>query len=153
MTVIEDKLADKVATANHRAILEFMGDKKNRDPDSKGASVLQTGVTQPEFRDEIYLQLIKQCTDNPKPESLERGWDLMALVVSSFVVQDEALENLVLMFLRQAPGDSAQQYISAYHTTKYGEKPARAPSGSAIPGLVDAFKANHERSRLSVFPK
>ena len=34
------------------------------------------------LRDELYVQLCRQTTENPKRDSLIRGWELMAICLS-----------------------------------------------------------------------
>lgn len=34
------------------------------------------------LRDELYVQLCRQTTENPKRESMIRGWELMAICLS-----------------------------------------------------------------------
>ena len=36
------------------------------------------------LRDEIFIQLCRQTTTNPKPRSMERGFELMAMCLSFF---------------------------------------------------------------------
>jgi len=38
----------------------------------------------PELVDEIYIQLMKHLTNNPKPESVGRAWQLMCMAVGTF---------------------------------------------------------------------
>ena len=42
-----------------------------------------------ELRDEIYIQLVKQTTKNPKQDSLYKGWSLLAICCSIFPPSDE----------------------------------------------------------------
>jgi hypothetical protein len=42
------------------------------------------GWTHPALRDELYLQLVKQTTENPWHGSLMLGWDLMTIGLSFF---------------------------------------------------------------------
>eukprot|EP00164_Ancoracysta_twista_P002922 GFYU01003889.1.p1 GENE.GFYU01003889.1~~GFYU01003889.1.p1 ORF type:complete len:313 (-),score=54.33 GFYU01003889.1:169-1107(-) len=83
-------------------IMDFMGDSKSfttvsasvtkdqiRERDSfreKTFSnhVIQKGYKVPAVRDEIFLQLCKQTTNNPNRRSCFRGWLLMAYCVASF---------------------------------------------------------------------
>eukprot|EP00515_Schizochytrium_aggregatum_P020736 CAMPEP_0202100776 /NCGR_PEP_ID=MMETSP0965-20130614/3344_1 /ASSEMBLY_ACC=CAM_ASM_000507 /TAXON_ID=4773 /ORGANISM="Schizochytrium aggregatum, Strain ATCC28209" /LENGTH=679 /DNA_ID=CAMNT_0048669449 /DNA_START=1 /DNA_END=2037 /DNA_ORIENTATION=- len=151
LTRIQDKALDKIATQSHLALLSYMGDKKNPNPEEMGARFVNNGVQHSELRDEIFAQLIKQTTNNPNPASAERGWDLLSVVVSSFVPSED-FANFVKMHFRSAPGDMPQQLTSAYHTTKYGEKPTSGPSAGALTGMISSFKSNKERSRFSTMP-
>ena len=45
----------------------FMGDRVMSFPNMLAREVLEKGIQQPELRDEIYIQLIKQVTVNPNP--------------------------------------------------------------------------------------
>jgi hypothetical protein len=37
-----------------------------------------------EVKDEAYMQVIKQITRNPNPESAQRGWNLFAIMASCY---------------------------------------------------------------------
>lgn len=46
--------------------------------------IADKGFSHPGLRDEIYIQLCKQTTENPRKESLRRGWELMAMCLAFF---------------------------------------------------------------------
>ncbi len=67
----------KVATRLHKSILGYSGDKSMSFPATLAQDILQKGLETPELVDEIYIQLCKHLTNNPRPESAVRGWQLM----------------------------------------------------------------------------
>lgn len=46
--------------------------------------IAQKGLQNPHLRDEIFAQLCNQTHENDNLASLERGWQLMAHVLSAF---------------------------------------------------------------------
>ena len=56
-------------------------------------------VAQPVLRNEVYCQVMKQLSGNPKQESLISGWMLMALL-SEFVCPQENFLQYVLHFVQ-----------------------------------------------------
>ena len=148
LTQIDDKLVERQATQMFALVQKFMGDKKHPMPDQAGAQAVQMAITTPLLQDELFVQIMKQCSGNP--ESPQKGYDLMAVCVHSFIPSKE-LQNFVLMFFRETGHN--QQFLSAYHNTKYGEKAKSAPSGDNMNGMITKFKASNDRSRFSVMPK
>ena len=57
----------------------------------------ETGVKDPQMRDEIFCQLVKQTTSNPKVESNFLGWKLMVLCASAFA-PSRVFENHLLKY-------------------------------------------------------
>eukprot|EP00300_Choanocystis_sp_HF-7_P027618 c32783_g1_i1.p1 GENE.c32783_g1_i1~~c32783_g1_i1.p1 ORF type:complete len:711 (+),score=158.43 c32783_g1_i1:284-2134(+) len=63
-------------------IQAYMGDKSATDLDmiKLAQHIIQNMIKERDLRDEVFCQLCKQTTDNPKFESVMRGWQLIALV-------------------------------------------------------------------------
>lgn len=74
----------KKAVEVHRNLLGYMGDKQMPFPAMLAQDVLRKGFENKALRDEIYIQLIKQLTNNPRPESVAKGWQLMCMCVGTF---------------------------------------------------------------------
>jgi hypothetical protein len=53
-------------------------------PATLAQDILIRGLESPELVDEIYIQLMKHLTNNPKPESVGRAWQLMCMAVGTF---------------------------------------------------------------------
>ena len=47
-------------------------------------STIAYGIDRPELRDEIFCQLIRQVTENPREEAIIRGWQFLTLCVTAF---------------------------------------------------------------------
>ncbi|KAJ3442131.1 myosin vii xv [Anaeramoeba flamelloides] len=60
--------------------------------------ILQNGIDHPELRDEIYVQICKQTSRNPNPQSNLRGWGALCLVSQTFP-PSEALKRYISKFL------------------------------------------------------
>ncbi|CAB4061029.1 ARHGAP39 [Lepeophtheirus salmonis] len=51
---------------------------------SVALDVTTSGYLRSTLRDEIFVQLCKQTTENPRKESLRRGWELLAICLACF---------------------------------------------------------------------
>lgn len=49
---------------------------------------------------ELYVQVLKQLTENPNITSESKGWEMLALMLSCFA-PPETFENFVAMFIRK----------------------------------------------------
>lgn len=60
------------------------GDLKAEQSNLIIQSTIAYGIDRPELRDEIFCQLIRQVTDNPKEEAVLRGWHFLTLCTIAF---------------------------------------------------------------------
>lgn len=82
LALSRDKAAKKMATEMFKLVQIYMGDRKARDGmslNSVAMDIISTALTQPQLRDELYIQLCRQTTENHSRESLIRGWELLAI--------------------------------------------------------------------------
>ncbi|XP_053384441.1 rho GTPase-activating protein 39-like isoform X3 [Mercenaria mercenaria] len=81
-----DKNVKKEAVEVFKLIQSYMGDRKTKLTQSQLALEITTkGWTMgPDLRDEIFIQICRQTTDNRKEDSLQRGWELMAILLNFF---------------------------------------------------------------------
>ena len=60
------------------------GDLKGDPEIATMQQMIQLGLEREELRDEIYVQIVRQLTDNPHQEQTDRLWLLLCLVVVAF---------------------------------------------------------------------
>ncbi|XP_069133981.1 rho GTPase-activating protein 39-like isoform X7 [Argopecten irradians] len=81
----EDKGVKKEACDVFKLIQIYMGDRKGKHSQMQAAQeIVIKGWNVANLRDEIYMQICKQTTENRKEESLQRGWELMAICLNFF---------------------------------------------------------------------
>jgi len=91
----------KTATLLFKNVFGVMGDKIYENVDGLALELLTTGIATHLLRDEIFCQVMKQVTENPKPESEARGWNLMSMLLAAFP-PSQSLENYLELFLRKS---------------------------------------------------
>lgn len=85
LALSRDKAGKKLATEMFKLVQIYMGDRKARQGmslNSVAIDIISMAVLQPPLRDELYVQLCRQTTENPMRESLIRGWELMAVCLA-----------------------------------------------------------------------
>lgn len=99
LSVLDDAATNQLALSVNRCILGYMRDRIVFYREMLAQFVLQSGLARPAVVDEIYLQLMKQLTRNPKRDSSTRGWSLFSMCATSFP-PSPALQPYVLKFLK-----------------------------------------------------
>lgn len=96
----------KLAIRNFKSILQWCGDMNCQFPTTLAQDVLVRGLELPDLVDEIYCQLCKQCTDNPRPESENQAWLLMCMATKTFPPSENFSLYLLNFLLRheRVPG-------------------------------------------------
>uniref|UniRef100_A0A3Q4HPN5 Rho GTPase-activating protein 39 n=1 Tax=Neolamprologus brichardi TaxID=32507 RepID=A0A3Q4HPN5_NEOBR len=85
MIVTSDRSVKKEAVEIFKLIQTYMGDRRSKaDPLAVALEVVVRGWSNQGLRDELYIQLCRQTTENFRYDSLERGWELMAICLAFF---------------------------------------------------------------------
>jgi hypothetical protein len=104
LLALETKELNKLALRIHKNVLGYMGDKQWSFPATLAQTILQTALEEPGIADEVYVQIMKQLTENPKAESVTKGWQLLCMCVGTFPPSrhfEKHLLNHVLTHERQ----------------------------------------------------
>uniref|UniRef100_A0A7E4V0K5 Rho-GAP domain-containing protein n=1 Tax=Panagrellus redivivus TaxID=6233 RepID=A0A7E4V0K5_PANRE len=136
-----DKKLKKHAIPLFKLIMAYMGDRKAKDsePEATALSILELRQTKPIITDEIFLQIMKQLTDNPRPHSVRKGWELLGIMLFFFLPRSSEIQQKLISFaeynsdsLLDAPEVSVSQY--AKHCLKRLQLPVSTmkPSKDAI---------------------
>jgi len=148
----EIKLAKKQCKATFINIQKYMGDKKVNEKKAElaGEAVVKFGFENPDLRNEVYFQLIKQLTKNEDPESVARGYELLGFCMSQFLPSD-GMEDYLVMWVRRNPGKSGsyKHYTSALHKLQFDDnKSAKVQPMKELRKQIKQF--SEEGSRFSI---
>ena len=103
LTCLADKTSKKEAIEVFRWVQIYMSDRKAKQGmtiNSVALDITTLGYGRVPLRDEIFVQLCKQTTDNPKKESLRRGWELLAICLAFFppsITFSPCLQGIIYM--------------------------------------------------------
>ena len=98
LSEFEGKELNKQALRLHKNLLGYTGDRSMSFPATLAQDILTKGLEMPELVDEIYLQLCKHLSRNPRPESQVRAWQVMCMCVGTFPPSSD-FENYLLNFI------------------------------------------------------
>lgn len=62
-------------------------------------SLLEDGSANNQLTDEIFMQLVKQLTENPSPTSLRKGWELLSILLFFFIPASPEVHANLLRFV------------------------------------------------------
>lgn len=125
-----DKPYREEAVQMFKCILGYMSDSIASYPLTLVGEMLQKALVHgAQLQTEVYLQLMKQLTDNANPKSELLGWKLFACWLQCFP-PDAMVEHYVEWFIKQRASPSAQPYRRLlYSTIRRGPLQAMATDG------------------------
>ncbi|KAH8383023.1 hypothetical protein KR009_006309, partial [Drosophila setifemur] len=103
LALSRDKADKKTAIEIFKLVQIYMADRKARmgmSLNSVAIDIICASLPQQQLRDELYVQLCRQTTENPKRESLIRGWELMAICLS-FVPPSPTFQPTLLNYVNR----------------------------------------------------
>ncbi|KAG8446360.1 hypothetical protein GDO86_013991 [Hymenochirus boettgeri] len=106
LILYESKELSELATVNFTNLMRFMGDQQYKEQNELQwvYEILQLCRENQALKDEIYCQVIKQITENPKQESSNRGWLILSLL-TGFYIPSTNLLPCVTKYLQDCTGE------------------------------------------------
>eukprot|EP00602_Paraphysomonas_sp_CaronLab_P010658 CAMPEP_0185037120 /NCGR_PEP_ID=MMETSP1103-20130426/31086_1 /TAXON_ID=36769 /ORGANISM="Paraphysomonas bandaiensis, Strain Caron Lab Isolate" /LENGTH=1566 /DNA_ID=CAMNT_0027574947 /DNA_START=35 /DNA_END=4735 /DNA_ORIENTATION=+ len=141
LTAMHDNKEAKEAVKQFKNLMGYMGDRKYQYPAMLAVEYLNTGIEGSEaMRTEMYVQTMKQLSDNPSHESLAMGWKMLSLLLSCFP-PPVAIDNYVAMFIRQqAPVESKDRFKLYLHYCSYSGHRTQRVNNEDLNHLLQEFQ-------------
>ncbi|OQV12646.1 Rho GTPase-activating protein 39 [Hypsibius exemplaris] len=155
-----DKLAKKESCSMFRLVQMYMSDRKpkeNKSQDEIALELTRMAWQKASLRDELFIQICKQTTENRKPESLRRGWELMSICLAFFPPSSSFFGYLHTYIARfQTPSfDTLEVQVSHYasHSLKRLERMSQtgAKRGNKKPTVEEIQQARVQIFHPSMF--
>lgn len=135
----------------NRVMLRLLGEGslQSWQEQTMGTYLVQRAQRRPGLRDELFSQLVAQLWHNPDEQQTQRGWALMAILLSSFP-PTPALEKPLLKFVSdQAPSGMAalcqHKLLGALEQTPLAPMAARSHPPTQL-----EWKAGLRRGRMAL---
>eukprot|EP01119_Soliformovum_irregulare_P019094 TRINITY_DN5985_c1_g1_i2.p1 TRINITY_DN5985_c1_g1~~TRINITY_DN5985_c1_g1_i2.p1 ORF type:complete len:2204 (+),score=700.78 TRINITY_DN5985_c1_g1_i2:993-6614(+) len=104
---------EKLAIESFNDILKYSGEySSSRSISEIAQNLIQSAIEMKKICDEFYIQLYKQTSHNPNPESLRRIWELIA-TSCGIVLPSQPFIEILQRFLRENTFDHEIGYLAA----------------------------------------
>nr|XP_033816448.1 unconventional myosin-XV-like isoform X2 [Geotrypetes seraphini] len=150
-----DSELNDAAQHSFMSLMRFMGDqtspKSSKEVDNV-YSILQLCKEKESLRDEIYCQVIKQITENPKQESCSRGWLLLSLLCGFFLPSNTLLPYATkyLQEIGSGHGGNYQDIASACQENLRRTTLYRGRRHLPFTVEMDALMKGHDTRRILI---
>eukprot|EP00456_Euglypha_rotunda_P068051 TRINITY_DN591_c0_g1_i7.p1 TRINITY_DN591_c0_g1~~TRINITY_DN591_c0_g1_i7.p1 ORF type:complete len:814 (-),score=159.41 TRINITY_DN591_c0_g1_i7:107-2548(-) len=103
---------DAEAIQAFKNVMSYMGDRKSsKGPIDHAKKMLRNLMVSPVgLRDEVYMQICKQTTNNPKPASSVKGWELMTFCLATFP-PSKNLKRFLLDYIKKAVSSGGDDQV------------------------------------------
>lgn len=124
----QDLIADSMHVFS--LIKTYMGDNSKKSQhdyvarNNAGYEVVRMGMDPDadDLRDEIFCQIVRQLTENPNPDSVNAGVDLLCVCITAFQPSDEVMENFLTVWVRlHLPDEIYRTFVSVIHESRFDE--------------------------------
>jgi hypothetical protein len=107
------KDAEKSAVEAFKKVMSFMGDYKEPYPERLATEVIRIGRLDAKLADEIYVQILKQLTANGSKCSLDRGIELLKIVIDGICPSAELADFVGVFILEHLSREMLEQFLNA----------------------------------------
>ncbi|KAI9297276.1 hypothetical protein K502DRAFT_301114 [Neoconidiobolus thromboides FSU 785] len=144
----------KDALKSFKLIQRVMGDRSKGKSNSDNGDIqwlIERGLNEGEIRDEIYVQIVKQLTENPSLKSQKIGWELISVLLLCFP-PSKNFENYFKSFVSLGRSHESEEIvtIAKYSLIKLDRICKVGPKGKAL-SLPEIEQARIAAFHLSVF--
>lgn len=98
----------------HKSLLGYTGEKEVMSPETLARDILSAGFVKRQLRDEVYLQIMKQITNNPSPGGVAKGWQVMSMVCKTFLPSRDLVIYTLNFMLRKCQNDGPEGRYAKY---------------------------------------